>query len=148
MNTTLKEILRLPQELQGIAYIESCGKHEIRNLRGLSRHILRREYRPCGFISIDERIDENDYSLHERIAAADPADILDYRCSRFDKRTEDILEKLSQGAAAVGRAAGLSERRGQQIVCNQIERARQEASFARGGEGQGSLFDFSGEVLV
>lgn len=66
---TLQDILRLQPELRGAAYIESTKGMKIRNLRGLASHIVRRENRPCGFVSLDER-DEDDYNLYERLGAS------------------------------------------------------------------------------
>jgi hypothetical protein len=147
---TVKDILLLPRELRGAAYIELAKGKQIRNLRGLASHIIHRENRPSGFVSLDER-DGDDYSLNERIEACDPADLLEYKQSRiqkFDDQTESVIDTIRGGAAQLGRDLGISARRGQQIVKKQIEDVLQARSFEDGDIGQGSLFNFNGEKLV
>lgn len=109
-----------------------------------------RDLRPTAFISLDERLDEGDFSLHERVAAADPADFYDHiqqsKTHQFDQQTECVLSLLGGGAAAIGRGFNRTGRRGQQIVKEQIQRAADEFGFRVGEKGQGGLFGFDGEV--
>lgn len=111
-----------------------------------------RDLRPSGFVSLDERQEEeeSDFSLYERVAAADPADFFDHiqqsRTHEFDQQTEGVLSLLGGGAAAIGRGLNRTGRRGQQIVKEQIQRAAVEFGFKAGEKGQGGLFGFDGEV--
>lgn len=107
-----------------------------------------RDSRPSGFVSLDERADEGDFGLHEKVAAADPSDFFDHikksKSHQFDPQTESVLLPLGNGAAALGRALNRTGRRGQQIVRAQIQRAAGEFEFRGGGKGQGGLFGFDG----
>lgn len=152
---TLKEILDLPPELRGAAFEEAVKgrrKSKIRNLSKLARHVMNRDNRPTAYISLDEERDEDDgYSLHERLAATDPQDLVDFlrartRTAMFDEQTEAVLDIARQGAAALGRSLNLTGRRGQQIMKKQIGRVDEARKFKEGGRGQGTLFGFDGEV--
>lgn len=101
------------------------------------------------FHYIDNVRDEDEMPAHERIAATDPSDLVDYiraRSSEFDQQTEAVLDIARAGAAALGRSFNLTGRRGQQIVQKQVKRVEEARKFKEGGRGQGTLFGFDGEV--
>lgn len=147
---TLLKIMQLPASLSGAAYIEAVKGTKIRNPRGLAAHIVKREERPTAFVSLDEERDEEDgYSLHERLAATDPADLVDFLRSRteeLNEQTEVVLDIARDSAACYGRGLGLTARRGQQLIAKQIKNVDEARRFKEGGRGQGGLFGFDGEV--
>lgn len=97
----LTEIMRLPQQDQGQAYVlVSESRHPIENLREQIAEVKKWENHPSAFISVDER-SEHDFSLEEHIASADPTEMLDgrreqHRVESFDVETEQVLTVVSK----------------------------------------------------
>ncbi|BCK87806.1 hypothetical protein MIZ01_1602 [Sideroxyarcus emersonii] len=148
---TLLKIMQLPASLSGAAYLEAVKGTKIRNPRGLALHVIKREERPTAYVSLDEERDEEDgYSLHEKLAAADPADLVDYiraRTAEFDDQIENVFDEVRDGGKQYGESLGLSGRRGQQIIQKQVKNIEEARKFKEGGKGQGGLFGFDGEVV-
>lgn len=113
-----------------------------------ARAQIKRDNQSCGFEHLDAQ-EEGELSLHDLIAAADPADVLEYRSrwAELDEQSEAVLALMQQGTRCIAASLGLTQRRIQQIFKAHIDRARRESDFEAGGAGsQGGLFGFNGEV--
>lgn len=105
------KLMKLSPDDFGLAFLVlMSNKTPILNLRALINKLKDRENRPAGFVSLDERTDEGDFSLHERVAAADPAAITYQQCVVFDQATEAVLGIARTTAKAAAQAAGCSLR--------------------------------------
>ena len=77
-----------------------------------ARAQIKRDNQSCGFEHIDAATDDAP-SLHDLIAAADPADLLDVRRSRsaiFTEHVENMLCLLADGTGPMSDFANLSQR--------------------------------------
>lgn len=113
-----------------------------------ARAQIKRDNQSCAFEHLDAEV-ESAPSLHDLIAAADPADVLEYRSrwAELDEQSEAVLELMQQGTRCIAASLGLTQRRIQQIFKAHIDRARRESNFEAGEAGsQGGLFGFGGEV--
>ena len=113
-----------------------------------ARAQIKRDNQSCGFEHLDAQV-EGEPSLHDMIAAADPADVLEYRSrwTELDEQSEAVLALMQQGTRCIAASLGLTQRRVQQIFKAHIDRARRESNFEAGEAGsQGGLFGFNGEV--
>lgn len=101
------------------------------------------------FSYLDHDRNEDEMSAHERLAAVDPSDLIDFiraRTHEFDQQTEAVLNIAREGGKALGKSLGLTGRRGQQIIQKQVKNVDEARRFREGGRGQGTLFSFDGEV--
>lgn len=105
-----------------------------------------RQFKQCGYESLDMH-KEDTPSLHDLIAAADPADVLEFesRWAMLDAQSEAVLDVMNKGTRCVADSIGLTQRRVQQIFKAHIDRVAAAHKFKKGGTGQGGLFD-GGEV--
>lgn len=113
-----------------------------------ARAQIKRDNQSCAFEHLDVEV-EGGPSLHALIAAADPADVLEYRSrwAELDAQSEAVLDLMHQGTRCIAASLGLTQRRIQQIFKAHIERARRESDFTAGAVGsQGGLFGFDSEV--
>lgn len=113
----LAEIAKLPAADQGLAFIllsENRGK-KIENLKAFLAAVRAREEHPTAFISLDER-SEDDFSFCEKIAAADPQEVLDamreqHKVEQFDDDTEQVLDVSRKTAPVLAKLAKCSIRK-------------------------------------
>lgn len=113
-----------------------------------ARAQIKRDNQSCAFEHLDAE-GKCAPPLHDLIAAADPADVLEYksRWAELDEQSEAVLALMQQGTRCIAASLGLTQRRIQQIFKAHIDRARCESNFAAGEAGsQGGLFGFNGEV--
>lgn len=122
----------------------------ILNLLAWIKTELKNENRSCASKSMDVE-DENGLTLHEKIGVindeSNKSDLkIKSRSVKFNEHTENSLNPLRNSAASWGRNKGLTARRGQQIIQQNISDHEQQWLFKNGDKGQGGLFDFDGEV--
>jgi hypothetical protein len=104
------------------------------------------------FISLDERQSDDDFSNFEKLAAEDPCELASSRKTVLHNAAEVALDLVNNGAEAIGRCTlvtggkMLCRRRGEQIRKFNVDKQEQAEIFKRGGQGQGGLFGFDGEV--
>ena len=87
-----------------------------------ARAEVSRQNKPSGWESFDAEIPRG-LRLAERLAAPEPALLEKWRVADLDPASESMLASLSAGTAALGKAAGLTQRRLQQILKAKIEAA-------------------------
>lgn len=107
------------------------------------------------FVSLEDDEREGCYGLHERLAAIDPADLLDARREEearweaLNKQSERLLEMLPESASELGRNLGLTARAGQYILNRNVKNISDANKFKVGNKDsgiQGALFEFGGVV--
>lgn len=79
-----------------------------------------RQNKPSGWESFDAE-NPDVFGLAERLPAPEPAEFESCRVANFGPAGEAMLAGLSVGTAALGKAAGLTQRRLQQILKEKIE---------------------------
>lgn len=97
-----------------------CGKPLGVALRH-ARAEISRQNKPSGWESFDAE-NHDGLGLAERLAAPEPAEFERWRVAELDQASELMLAGLSAGTAALGKAAGLTQRRIQQILKEKVER--------------------------
>jgi hypothetical protein len=123
------------------ASLEILNGKELRIALIYANFEARRMVKSCGFESLDEE-DENGESLYNKIAKNDD-EIVDWRLDALDICSEQLLDFVRNGGAAVGRAMKLTGRSGQLKVVELIKRVKSENDVKKGGRGQFGL-DFGG----
>lgn len=85
-----------------------------------ARAEISRQSKPSGWESFDAE-NPGGLGLVERLAAPEPEGLERWRLADFDPEGEAMLVGLCLGAAALGKAAGLTQRRFQQILKAKVE---------------------------
>ena len=125
------------------AALEILNGKELRIALIYANFEARRMVRSCAWESLDEE-DENGESLHDKIGKIDE-EIVDWRLDALDICSEQLLDFVREGGAAVGRAMKLTGRSGQLKVVELIKRVTAENEVKKGGKGQFGL-NFGGAI--
>lgn len=98
-----------------------------------ARAEIARQMKPSGWSSFDEDVKDG-VPLCDRVAAPEKEEFESWRATVFDTATESLLATLAGGTAALGRVRGVTQRRAQQIIKENLERRSRGDLF--GGEGE------------